>query len=289
MPVGDTSGWTLPPLSEGHDIITEVLYDTGPDAPRFDVELFESLNAEYADRPIVKEPTSFVAADRIETARNRIGWAEKLVNLRGKTVLEIGCSNGYETYLLGTNAGSDAYGVDVNARGAWADLAGDTVHFECADMTVNNPYEHDTFDVVISYVVWEHVTHPRALLQETYNVLKPGGRAWIRANLYCGPKASHRYRDINFPWPHLLFSEDVIRDWDVKEGRSPRGPSWVNRLTWDNYRTYLDEIGFRLKHLQFQEADWDEEFYQRFENMLGRWPRRDLERDFFLMVVEKPA
>ena len=120
-------------------------------------------------------------------------------------------------------------------------------------------------------------------------MLKPGGLAWIRANLFCGPQASHRYREINFPWPHLLFSEDVIRDWDVKHGRGPKGPAWVNRLTWDNYQRHIDEIGFRLRHVQFQEAEWDEEFYQRFEDILGRYAKRDLKRDYFLAVLEKPG
>lgn len=284
----DTSDWVAPPISSGHDVLTRVLYDTGATPPTFDIELFEQLNAEYADKPIIAKPTSLVASDRIEAASRRIAWADRRMDLANKTTLEIGCSNGYETWLLAHNMGCDAYGVDVNARGAWDDLQGDKVHFECTDLTVDNPFENDKFDAILSYAVWEHVTHPRALLQETFNVLKPGGRAWIRANLYCGPQASHRYRDINFPWPHLLFSEDVIREWDVKHGRAPRGPSWVNRLTWDNYKAYVDEIGFELKHLDFQTPTWDEEFYQRFENMLGRWPKRDLNRDFVLMIIEKP-
>ncbi len=39
-------------------------------------------------------------------------------------------------------------------------------------------------------------------------------------------------------------------------------------------------------HLQ---PRWDEEFYRRFEDVLGRIPRWDLERDFFTAVLEKPG
>jgi SAM-dependent methyltransferase len=285
----EMDGWVLPPLSEGHDVLTKELYDTGATVPRYDIELLETLNKEYETRPIVPSPPSFAAPDRIAVARTRIKWAQQLVEVRGKTTLEIGCSNGYESWILAHNLGCDAYGVDVNARGAWGDLSGDRVHFECADLAVKNPFPANKFDVVLSYVVWEHVTHPRKLLQETFQVLKPGGLAWIRANLYCGPQASHRYREIFFPWPHLLFSEDVIRDWDEKHGRGRKGPAWVNRLTWDNYERYIGEIGFTLRHIQFQEANWDEEFYRRFEDVLGRWPIRDLKRDFFLAVLQKPT
>jgi hypothetical protein len=119
-------------------------------------------------------------------------------------------------------------------------------------------------------------------------VLKPGGLAWLHVNLYAGPKASHRYRQIFFPWPHLLFSDDVIREWDARHGRETRGSSWVNQLSWSQYERYLGEIGFRLRQLSFDEASWDEEFYRRFEDVLGRIPIRDLKRDFFTAVLQKP-
>lgn len=269
-------------------MLTEVLYDTGAAPGRYDVDLLEQLNAEWADKPVVPSPPSYAAVDRIANAQKRIGWVHNSVDLRGKTTLEIGCSNGYETWLLAHNMGCDAYGVDVNARGAWDDLAGERVHFACTDMAVKNPFPPNMFDVIYSFVVWEHVVHPRALLQAAYDSLKPGGVMWLRANLFCGPQASHRYRDIFFPWPHLLFSEDVIRDWDEKHGRGRKGPAWVNRLTWDNYERHITEVGFTIHRVNFQEW-WDEEFYQRFEDVLGRYPRRDLKRDFFLAVLEKPT
>jgi hypothetical protein len=127
------------------------------------------------------------------------------------------------------------------------------------------------------------------MLERTYRVLKPGGLAYIKANLYAGPKASHRYRDIYFPWPHLLFSDDVIRDWDVKHGREPRGSSWVNRLSWEQYERCIVDIGFELREVKFDIATWDEGFYRRFEDMLGRYRRIDLSRDFFTVVLEKPG
>jgi SAM-dependent methyltransferase len=281
--------WLVPPVSPGHDVLTRVRYATGAAPARYDVALVDQLNDEYRDKPIVPAPPSYAPQDRMAVAKQRIAWVQQRVDLRSKTTLEIGCSNGYETWLLGHNVGCDAYGVDVNARGAWDDLAGERVHFECADMAVDNPFDANTFDVVLSFAVWEHVAHPRRLLQATYDVLKPGGFAWIRASLFCGPQASHRYREIFFPWPHLLFSEDVPKDWDVAHGRPPKGPAWVNRLTWDNYEQYIHEIGFLLRRVNFQEADWDEEFYLRFEDMLGRYSRRDLRRDFFLAVLQKPG
>src|SRR5205814_8976577 len=81
------------------------------------------------------------------------------------------------------------------------------------------------------------------LLQETYNVLKPGGLALIRANLYAGPMASHRYRHVFFPWPHLLFPDDVISDWFEKNGQPRRGTAWVNRLDRKSTRLNSSHLG----------------------------------------------
>jgi SAM-dependent methyltransferase len=253
-----------------------------------DVDLIDSLNAEYSAKRVVKAPRAVDPKAMQEAARRRVAWAHGNVDLQDKSVLEIGCGRGYEMFIVGNDYGSRAHGIDVREYTSWSKLAGENVQYTLGDMSQENPFEHNTFDRIVSYTVWEHVTHPRALLQETYNVLKPGGLAWIRANLYAGPAASHRYRDLFFPWPHLLFSDDVISDWSVSHGLRPRGASWVNRLSWGHYERYIAEIGFRLRELTFQEAEWDQEFYERFEGILGRFPITDLKRDYFLAVLEKP-
>ena len=43
------------------------------------------------------------------------------------------------------------------------------------------------------------------------------------------------------------------------------------------------------RSLRFREAPLDEPFYARFSDILGRYPRWDLERDFFDVVLEKPS
>ena len=86
----------------------------------------------------------------------------------------------------------------------------------------------------------------------------------------------------------LLVSDDVISEWDAMHGRETRGASWGNRLSWSQYERYLGEIGFQIRKLTFDESAWDEEFYHRFEDVLGRIPIRDLKRDFFTVVLQKP-
>lgn len=287
-PLSKDHVWAEPPPIETGQVLRSI-YNTRGQPERFDVDLLEELNAEYASKPIVSKPRSYSSEAMFEAAKRRVRWAHNHVDLREKTVLEIGCGNGVETWTIANNLGADAHGVDVMEFESWYILAGDRCHFTFADLTLENPFPENTFDRIVSYTVWEHVLHPHALLEETYKILKPGGLQWLRANLYAGPKASHRYRDIYFPWPHLLFTDEVVRDWDVKHGRSPKGLSWVNRLTMHHYRAYFADIGFKLRRLDTQRTDLDEDFYYRFEDVLGRFPQTDLTTDFFLAVLEKPA
>jgi SAM-dependent methyltransferase len=280
--------WRSPEGIEGSGRTVRSLYRTG-DGPRvYDVALLEQLNAEYADRPLVPSPPSYTAEALAASAQRRVRWVHGMVGLAGRRTLEIGCGNGFEVWSLAHNLDCDAYGVDVSHYQPWDQLAGPRVHFECADLGIENPFPKDHFDRVLSFTVWEHVTHPYALLKATHDVLKPGGTAWIRANLYAGPQASHRYRQINFPWPHLLFADTVVREWDVAHGRAPIGNAWVNRLGWLHYEYYADLLGFEIAHRGYTETPIDEDFYHRFEDVLGRYPRADLRRDYLLLVLRKP-
>jgi ubiquinone/menaquinone biosynthesis C-methylase UbiE len=260
----------------------------GPD-PAFDIELFEQLNAEYADRPLVAQPLQYDEDAMAGRARERLASVHKAIGLQGKRVLEFGCGGGFEVWLLAHHFGADAWGVDIAERAAWKTLADDRTHLVLADLAVDQPFPEGHFDRVFSFYVFEHVSHPHAALAEIYRVLKPGGVAWIAANLHRGPLASHRYKQVYFPFPHLLFTDEVFREFYRRQGLPEMEAAWVNRLTWAEYEDYFARIGFRVRRATFRETPLDEGFYARFESVLGRYPRTDLQRDFFQVVLEKPA
>lgn len=69
---------------------------------------------------------------------------------------------------------------------------------DCSFTTYNGvsiPFEDQTFDIVFSNQVFEHVRHPDALLSEVHRVLKPGGR-FIGGVSYLEPY--HSYSIFNF-------------------------------------------------------------------------------------------
>lgn len=265
------------------------VYRSSGKAPVFDVELFEQLNEEYRSKPIVPEPQGKDTASRAERAKRRLTSIHDAIGLAGLRTLEFGCGAGYEVWYMGNHLKADAHGIDVVHRKAWDALQGPNVHYECEDITQKNPFAENFFDRIISFSVFEHVQHPHAALTELHKILKPGGLAWISANLHRSAVASHLYRDIFFPWPHLLFSDDVFKEFYERQGKRPHGPSWVNTLTWEQYENHFHRLGFTIKMLRFSEREFDEEFYKRFEDVLGKYPKWDLTKDFFNVIVEKPA
>ena len=261
---------------------------TVADPPRrYDVALFEALNAEYAVKPIVIDSPRYDAASMAERARRRISTVHDRIDLRNRSVLEVGCGSGYEVWHLAHQLGADAWGIDIDEREGWADLRGDRVHLVAADMADATPLPTAFFDRVMSFTVWEHIARPLEAIAELARVMRPGGLGWIRASLYRGPTASHRYRDIFFPFPHLLFPDDVVDEAMARAGRARGGSAWVNRLTWEQYESAFLANGFRIRSLDFDRYPLDETFYARFEEVLGRYPRADLERGFFRVVLER--
>ena len=90
--------------------------------------------------------------------------------------------------------------------------------------------------------------------------------------MYRGPKASHRYRDVFFPWPHLLFDDDVFVEFYKGRGRNNVRAAWVNKLTVPHYETYLRQLDFEVVRQWTTGTPIDEAFYQRFIDRLGRYP-----------------
>jgi SAM-dependent methyltransferase len=277
-----------PPLADGATAATRSLYPTGPPDSSFDIELFEALNAEYASKPLVPEPRGNDPASYALRARDRLVRVHASIDLADRQVLEFGCGTGSEVWTLSHQFGSDATGIDVVERAAWQALADERTHYVLADIAVDRPFPADHFDRIVSFSVLEHVVHPRSTLEELHRVLRPGGLAWISANLYRGPMASHLYRDVYFPWPHLLFSDDVFREFYRRRGLPAAPAVWVNRLSWTEYEAIFRRTGYRLRSLTFSERTFDEALYQRFSSVLSRYPRWDLSRDFFHVVLEKP-
>ncbi len=247
----------------------------------YDLALFERLNEEYRVRPLVPKPRSFAASAVAEQGRRRARDLVRRFGLAGKRVLEIGCGRGEVLAALAAGHGCICTGVDVTRYPAWDDVAAGGVRLVQADLSQDPAMlAGERFDFVVSLAVWEHVRHPYAMLERVHDLLRPGGELYLSANLYRGPKASHRYRQVFFPWPHLLFEDAVFEAFYVKHQGKPNRPAWVNKLTAAHYLLYFDLLGFERLAISYRTTPIDEAFHARFAEVLERYPRFDLERDF---------
>ena len=255
---------------------------------KYDLPLFLELNAEYLAKPIQRKPArSNKPADAMDLARRRLAvvGGEKLNGLR---LLEIGCGRGELCKSAGRMFRCEVVGVDVESYGNSWDGAPPNARLLRRDLGAGDNSDLGQFDRAMSFSVFEHVHHPYTMLKAVFDLLKPGGQFYLMVNLYRGPQASHRYREVKFPWPHILFQDDVFEDFYRSIGKPPLRAAWVNQLSVSDYFTYFKLIGFEAGTPSYSTEPIDEPFYKRFEDILGRFPRWDLEKNFLKLTLTKP-
>ena len=256
----------------------------------YDRYLFVTLNNIYQDTPLVPNPREITPQSLFMQADKRVGYLQKhLGSMEGMHCLEIGCGTGETAVRLAERAHCKVTGVDASSYLEWSKHQSSDVRFMNVDLTVADPFEEESFDRIVSFAVLEHVQRPLSMLESMFKLLKPGGLVYCTANLYRGPKASHRYREVFFPWPHLLFEDAVFRRFyrDLY-GRDDMGLVWVNKLTHLHYLEKIQSLGFEVLRCTYSIKPFDLDFYECFIEKLGSYPKEDLEKDFINVLLRKP-
>jgi ubiquinone/menaquinone biosynthesis C-methylase UbiE len=152
-------------------------------------------------------------------------------------ILEIGCGVG----LLGEaikdqvpNQENHYYGLDLNFDPALKESQKRGLSpIEASATTL--PFQDESFDVIVSNDVFEHIDNADQLVKETYRVLKPGGRAFIAIA-------------------------------DPSEGRFDQVPDHINRTGAESNVTYWENLfkkaGFSLlpTSQKYRRKDWRQIF-----------------------------
>jgi 2-polyprenyl-3-methyl-5-hydroxy-6-metoxy-1,4-benzoquinol methylase len=257
----------------------------------YDLTLFSALNAFYADKPINPAPREIEASSLFAQADKRVDYLLTLLpSFNGLQCLEVGCGRGETVVRLAERGNCAVTGVDIAQYAEWAERFGKRTKLLPLDITHDAPFPAQSFDFIYSFVVLEHVADPLAMLATMHRLLKPGGMLYFTANLYRGPLASHRYREVYFPWPHLLFADEVFSAYYRQEGYAFDGkPAWVNKLTRLHYSDYINRLGMKTLRCAYTKKLFDADFYTCFKDKLGKYPTEDLEIDFIKIQAVKPA
>ena len=191
----------------------------------------------------------YFEAQQQETAEwwRRIGVQ---VDLRGLRVLDIGCGHGALSADAARRGAAHVTGVDTDpqrirfacrhVQDRYPDLAAsvDFLSIPVAALPVE-----DSFDVVLSKDVFEHVQDLGGLLEETARRIKGGGLLVCGFSpLYYSPNGDHaRYR-LPLPWLHAWLPQSWVHGWASRRlGRHVRSAADVglNRLTLREFERLL--------------------------------------------------
>jgi SAM-dependent methyltransferase len=127
--------------------------------------------------------------------------ARQLVSNRD--VLDLGCNNGYGTNILGGRC-KRIVGVDVSSTAiaaATSKYQSDNVSFRQIDGRVL-PFSDDSFDVITSFQVIEHLSDYQAYFSEIRRVLRPAGTLLLTT-----PNACIRVLPGARPWNRFHIRE----------------------------------------------------------------------------------
>jgi SAM-dependent methyltransferase len=221
--------------------------------------------------PREHEPVSWFADHFDGAARQIIDFiTSDDIELEGTTIADIGSGDGIidlGVFLKARPAKLVGYDVkppdpealtrSMSAAGIANDLP-DADALAFVQSTPDQvPAPNDTFDVVFSWSVFEHVDEPVQMLREVHRILKPDGVLFLQLwPFFYSQHGGHLWLTIEDPFAHLLRSATSIEE-DLK-GEPATDPSRaaddefrsLNRLTLDGLQRALLAAHLRVAKIE---------------------------------------
>lgn len=166
------------------------------------------------------------ADDHLDTAK-AVAHAENLrryTSLEGKKLLEVGSGFGTNLAVFIKDFGIDGYGTEPDGEGFGCSFASSREVFAANRLDPARivpavgealPFPDETFDIVYSSYVLEHVQDPGQVLTESIRVLKPGGTLCFELPNHLSYFEGHYF----LPQPPLVVN--VLPIWVRLWGRDP--------------------------------------------------------------------
>lgn len=224
---------------------------------------WESLtDPSYADAVDARlaSPAAYIAYQMHE-ARRALTFLAQFIDPTNARVLEIGAGRGGKGIayaLAGMNVTALDIDLDALRLGARAaDEKNARVHFLAGD-GAHLAFPENYFDAILLDSVIEHVRAPRAVLQECYRVLKPGGIVFVVFPPFYGPLAGHIDDYVMIPWFHVLprtWVKKFLLSIDQPKGILTAREAYavyatLNGLTIFQFKRAVRHAGFRFDYLR---------------------------------------
>lgn len=233
-------------------------------------------------------PQLYDDQSRLDRARDRAKTLQQLIGLHsGMKVLEIGTGHGDVAYILAKEYNCDVVGTEIINQPSWEKINHPNLQLlelDIANQDTSQCFPDNHFDLIVSYVVWEHMRHPFSALRECARMLKPDGKKYLHAYLAGWPRLSHLAYALPEPWLHLTNSET-----EIKSRLGLENLPWYyycNRLTHSHYLTYFRKLGFYVTYENIIREQFDNDYYEANERILGLYPLYDLKAHGYIVILE---
>ena len=195
------------------------------------------------------------------------------VEMDGKKILELGPG---QTFGLMQRA---------LANGAASCSAVDLIDYQCSDSRIDFrlydgkmiPFADETFDVIWSADVFEHLRYPKTTLLESFRVLKSGGVMLCKVDL-----RDHYKLNDESEW--LACLKYSTMRWNAMTWNRS---AYVNRWRLSTWKKEFEDSGFRMRTIETQTSDVLRARYAE-SKILHKYSLEDTVVYRFDALLEKP-
>lgn len=165
-------------------------------------EHFETFGKQEGRTPDVKNNRAMTKRSTLSSHENLWSWISQNFNKKGMNVLEIGSRSVSSNALRNKAIPLCSYtGFDV-VEGPNVDIVGDAHR-------LTNYFEKDSFDLIFSFAVFEHLAMPWIVSAEIAKLLKPDG---ITAH-----ETHFSFSEHELPWHFFQFNSNALEVLFCKE------------------------------------------------------------------------
>lgn len=218
-------------------------------------------------------------------------------DLKGKTVLDAGCGEGYNTRLL-AKLGASMTGVDISPKMIEFALEEEQnrtlgIRYEVASFSDLSLFEDESFDVVVSFMALMDCPNYKGAVKEVLRVLRPGGELVFSVTHPCFMTRGFGWIEdeqgsIKLTVSDYFNSEPWVENWGFSDIPDPEQATQfavpVFPKTFSEYLNVLVRTGFILSAIEEPRAP--AEACRRYATMQG-W--RDHAALFLYIRAMKPS
>lgn len=179
--------------------------------------------------------------------------------ISGKSILDIGCSEGLESIALSLMGSRQVVGIDIRidvdrAKEMKRNLAPEKdIDFYVMDAH-HTSFPDNTFDAVVTLASFEHFLDPYEVVKEARRVVKDGGRIYLTSSVWSNPWGAHMHFFTRVPWVQFLFSEETImnvrnlyRSDGAKKCSEIEGG--LNKVGIREFTQYINKVNMTIEYL----------------------------------------